>query len=86
MQDRESQIVSNLELVRARIHDLESSQDQFLQGEDAYKRLESAKQLDRVHNTDVCGSDGFGKPLKLDKKMHADYLREIVESGGSPGI
>ena len=56
---------------------------QFLEGEQAYKRLAQAKSLDSLVNL---GSSALQNRLELDPTMHAQYLRDIVESGGAPSL
>lgn len=82
--EMESIISQNIELVGARAEDLQLSSNQFLRGEEAYKRLSKARELDSQMS--MSKSALPDSKIKLNPAMYDDYLREIVETGGAPSI
>jgi len=47
---KESKIAHDLELVQARLEDMELGTKQFIEGDQAYRRLAKAKQMDTLVN------------------------------------
>lgn len=66
------------------MQDAELSKTQFLDGESAYQRLLHAKELDSLVNIEHSARPD--SQIKLNPSMYEAYLREIVESGGTPSV
>ena len=55
-----------------------------MEGEEAFKRLQKARQMDsRISTSELASAD---QGVKVNPLMHEVFLREIVESGGAPSV
>ena len=79
-------ISKNLALIKIRSDYTAQGANKFLDAEEAYSKLSQAKNLDKFNNFIERELKNNGEEVKLDAKMHEEYLKQIMENGGAPSL